>query len=83
MRLTSVGAALQVSVHSWAGSGLIGGGKQRVHRWLITEIVDAMNEHFRNSSAPTNLTTCIFYMVLGILLVIVGIRMLLLFQNIM
>ncbi len=81
MRLTSIDADLQVSVQSWLGSGMIK-AKQREHRSLLTEIVAEMNRHFSVSSTPIKLTTCVFYVVMGGLMVIGGIGMLILFQNI-
>lgn len=81
MRLTSIDADLQVSVQSWLGSGMIK-IKQREHRSMFTEIVVEMNRYFSISSTPIKLTTCIFYVVMGGLMVIGGIGMLILFQNI-
>ena len=82
IRLTSVEADLQVSVQSWMGSGQIK-AKQRGHSSLLKKIADAMNEYFRVSSTDTNLTACIFFLVMGILMVIGGIAMSLLFQRIL
>ncbi len=67
IRLTSVEADLQVSIHSWIGTGMIK-IKQREHRTLLTQIVLEMNTHFRMSATPSNLTPCILYLVLGILM---------------
>ena len=82
MRLTSVEVDLQVSIQSWMGAGQIK-VKQRGQGSLLAEIATAMNEHFRTSAAATNLTACIFFVVMGVLMVIGGIGMPLLFQNIM
>ena len=81
IRLTSIEADLQVSIQSWIGSGIIK-IKQREHRSQLTEIVTAMNEHFRRSSVSINLTTCIFYLIMGVLTVAASIGMMFLFQNI-
>lgn len=81
MRLTSIDADLQVSVQSWLGSGMIK-VKQRKHRSLLSEIVAEMNRYFSGASTPIKLTTCIFYVVMGVLMVIGGIGMVFLFQNI-
>ncbi|RKU17709.1 hypothetical protein C6503_10530 [Candidatus Poribacteria bacterium] len=81
IRLTSIEADLQVSVQSWVGSGIIK-IKQRKHRPQLTEIVTAMNEHFRTSSVSTNLITCIIYLVMGILMAALGIGAVVFFQNI-
>lgn len=82
MRLTSIDAELQVSIQSWLGSGMIK-IKQREHRSLLTEIVAEMNKHFSVSSAPIKLTTCIFYVVMGGLMVIGGIGMVFVFPKIL
>ncbi len=81
IRITSVDADLQVSIQSWLGAGMIK-IKQRGHLSLLTEIVTAMNEYFRVSTTPAKLLTCIFYMIMGVVMVIAGIGMSILFQNI-
>lgn len=81
IRLTSIEADLQVSVQSWIGSGVIK-IKQRDHRSQLTEIAAAMNEHFRSSSVSMNLITCIFYLIMGVLMVATSIGTAFLFQNI-
>ena len=75
IRLTSIEADLQISIQAWMGTGLIK-MKQRVHRAVLREIVNAMNEHFRISSAPTNMIACVFSAVIGGFMVIFTISML-------
>ena len=75
IRLTSIEADLQVSVHAWVGTGIIK-VKQRTHRSVLREIVNAMNEHFRISSLPTNMITCVFLLVMGGFMVIFAVGML-------
>ena len=75
IRLTSVEADLQVSVQAWMGTGLIK-VKQRAHRSVLREIVNAMNEYFRISSAPTNMIACVFSVVIGGFMVIFTVSML-------
>ena len=65
MRLTSVDAELQISVQSWMGTGTIK-VKQRAHRSVLKEVVNVMNEYFRTSSVSTNLISCVFLVVVGI-----------------
>ena len=74
IRLTSVNADLQVAIQSWMGTGVIK-VKQRAHRSVLREIVNAMNEYFRTSSVSTNMVTCIFWVVIGAALLISGIYM--------
>ena len=69
IRLPSIEADLQVSVQGWMGTGLIK-LKQRSHRSVLREIVNAMNEHFRISFVPTNMITCVFLLVMGVFMVI-------------
>ncbi len=64
IRLTSIEADLQVSVQGWMGTGQIK-VKQRTHSSVLREIVKAMNDHFRVSSVPTNMITCIFLLIMG------------------
>ena len=80
IRLTSVEADLQVSVQSWMGTGQIK-IKQRTHRSLLREVVNAMNEYFRMSSVPTDMISCVFFVVMGGFMVIFAIGMLF-FRNI-
>lgn len=68
IRLTSIEADLQVSVHSWMGTGIIR-VKQRAHQSVLREVVNAMNEYFRISSVPRNMISCVFYLVMGAIIV--------------
>jgi hypothetical protein len=81
IRLSSVEVDLQVSVQSWMGAGQIK-TKQRQHHSQLAEIVAAMNEHFQISSSPVNLVSCVFFVVMGVIMVISGVGMVFLFQNI-
>ena len=81
IRLTSIEIDLQVSIQSWMGAGLIK-VKQRGHGSLLTNIADTMNEHFRSSSTDTNLVSCIFFLIMGVLMVIGGIATFFFFQRI-
>ena len=75
IRLTSIEADLQVSVQAWRGTGLIK-VKQRAHRSVLREIVNAMNEYFRMSSVPTNMIPCVFSVIIGVFMVISTVSML-------
>ena len=79
MRLTSIDADLQFAIQSWLGSGVIK-IKQRKHRSVLSEIAAEMNRHFRLSSGPIKLVTFIFYVIMGVLMIIGGIGMLYLFN---
>ena len=80
IRLTSIEADLQVSVQAWVGTGLIK-VKQRAHRAVLKEIVNAMNTHFRMSSAPTNLIACVFFLVMGVFAIALIVSMLFIRRN--
>ena len=75
IQLTSVGADLQVSVQGWMGTGLIK-VKQRAHRSVLKKIVNAMNEHFRLSLVSTNMITCVFFLVMGVFVIIFAVGIL-------
>ena len=75
IRLTSIEVDLQVSVQAWMETGLIK-VKQRAHRSVLREIVNAMNEYFRISSVPTNMIACVFSVVIGGFMVIFVVSML-------
>ena len=72
IRLTSIEATLRVSVHSLMGTGIIR-VKQRAHQSVLREIVNAMNEYFRISSVPRNMISCVFYLVMGGIIVFLAI----------
>ncbi len=79
IRLTSIDADLQVAIQSWLGSGMIK-IKQREHRSVLSKIAVEMNNHFSLSSGPIKLITFIFYLIMGVFMVIGGIGMLYLFH---
>ena len=71
IRLTSVNADLQVAVQSWMGTGTIK-VKQREHRAVLREVVTAMNDYFRTSHVSTNLISCVFLVVAGVVMAILA-----------
>ena len=79
IRLTSVEADLQVSTQS--GMGVQIKVKQRQHHSQLAEIVAAMNEHFQISSSPVNLISCVFFVVMGVIMVIGGVGIMIFFQT--
>ncbi|RKU27296.1 hypothetical protein C6497_11125 [Candidatus Poribacteria bacterium] len=81
IRLTSVDADLQVSVHSLMGSGMIK-IKQREHKTLLTQIVSEMNTYFRISSTPSNLTPYIIFLMMDILMIGCGVGLVFLMFNV-
>ena len=70
MRLPTIGADLQVAVQSWMGTGQIK-MKQRQFRRVLVDTVNNMNEYYQNSAVPkVNLTCCIFYVVMGVFMIV-------------
>ena len=74
IRLTSVDADLQISVQSWMGTGTIK-VKQRAHRSTLKEVVNAMNDYFRTSPVSTNFISCVFLVVLGVVMAILALEL--------
>ena len=69
IRLTSLGVDLQVAIQSWMGSAQIKVRKGR-HGPLLNEIVQAMHKHFRTSAVETNMISCVLYVILGIMMLV-------------
>jgi hypothetical protein len=67
VRSPSIQAQIQVAVQAWIGSGQLK-ARQAQSRAVLTDIVSAMNEHFRTTKVKANLVTPIFYVVLAVLL---------------
>jgi tetratricopeptide (TPR) repeat protein len=69
IKLTSLQAELQVSIQGWTGTGQI-----RVRPFnqskLLTEIVDDINIYFQENDTKTNLTACIFYIVMAVFMLV-------------
>ena len=71
IRLTSVGADLQVGIQSWIGTGQIK-VKQGRHGPLLKKIVQVMKEHFRTAAVETNMIFCAFFLISGIFVVLMA-----------
>ena len=80
IRLTTIDADLQVAIQSWMGTGIIK-VKQPGYNSVLKEVVNAMNEYFRNSSVPTKMISCVFYLVTGGIMVAYAICMFFLGRN--
>jgi uncharacterized protein len=76
LRLPAMGADLQVAVQSWMGTAQIKMRQRKFHA-VLHDIVRAMNDYYRNAEIPKiNLTSCIFYVIVGVfLLVFAGVFM--------
>jgi hypothetical protein len=69
LHLPSIGADLQVAVQSWIGTGQLK-MKQRKFNGLLGDIVKGMNEYYQSSTVSVNLTTCIFYVLMGVFMAV-------------
>ncbi len=73
IRLTSVNADLQVAVQSWMGTGTIK-VKQRAQSSVLKQIVPVMNEYYRTSAVSTNFVSCVFLVVVGVVMAIFALK---------
>jgi uncharacterized protein len=70
LRLPTIGADLQVAVQSWMGTAQIK-IKQRQFRRVLVDIINNMNAYYKDSSiSEINLTSCIFYVVMGVFFIV-------------
>ena len=70
VRLPTIGADLQVAIQSWIGTGQLK-MKQREFAGALSDIVRGMNEYYQGGAAPKmNLTCCIFYALMGVLMAV-------------
>lgn len=69
LHLPAVGADLQVAVYSWIGAGQLK-VKQWQHNSLLNDIVKGMNEYYQTAAVPVKLTCCIFYVLMGVFMVV-------------
>ena len=69
IKLTSVKAELQVSIQGWMGTGQI-----RIKPFnqskLLAEVVKDINTYFQENDTKTNLTACIFYIVMAVFMLV-------------
>jgi hypothetical protein len=72
IRLTTVGADLQVAVQSWMGSGQIR-IKPSQHAPTLKRIADQMSEYFATTPVQTNMVTSAFYAIMGVLLLVMAV----------
>jgi hypothetical protein len=69
IRLPSAGVDLQVAVQSWIGIAQVK-AKQRQDGGVLADVAAGMNEYFQAASVPTNLTGCVFYVVMGLFMLV-------------
>jgi len=71
IKLPSVSAELQVSVQSWIGTGQIR-LKGNTDKELLTNIARGMNRYFQETDTKTNMTICIFYLLMALFMLVFG-----------
>ncbi len=68
IKLTTIGVDLQVAVQSWIGTGQIK-AKGRQTGGVLRDVVSGMNDYYQSGAvSKVNLTGCIFYTVMGVLM---------------
>jgi hypothetical protein len=72
LRLPSIGADLQVGVHSSMGLGHLT-IKQPRHSPILKNIADAMNEYFKTSAGKLNMAGSIYFIIIGALVIIAAV----------
>jgi len=68
LKLTTVGADLEAAVQSSMGAGGLR-IVQSQHRSTLKSIANAMNEYFRTVPCKVNITTSIYYCIMGVLMI--------------
>jgi hypothetical protein len=66
LRLTSLDADLEASVASWMGVANLR-IKQREHQEIIERVAEGLNRYFAGSHVSVNMVTCVYYIILGAL----------------
>ncbi|HVF12398.1 MAG TPA: hypothetical protein VNA87_04860 [Actinomycetota bacterium] len=74
VRIPSIPAEIQVAVQAWIGSGQLKARKAH-SRAVLKEIASGMNQHFRQTKVRANLVTPIFYVALGLMLVVMNVAL--------
>lgn len=69
IKLTDINADLQVSVQSWVGTGQLKLKKSK-DKYLLAKLVSSINEYFISNSVKPNNTTSIFYIVMGLFMLV-------------
>ena len=69
IKLTDINADLQVSVQSWVGTGQLRLKKSK-DKYLLAKLVSSINEYFISNSVKPNNTTSIFYIVMGLFMLV-------------
>jgi antitoxin component YwqK of YwqJK toxin-antitoxin module len=66
IKLTKDSSEIQVSVQSWMGTGQIKMKKSK-DKQILKDIANGINTYFKKTKTEINMTTCIHYLIIGIL----------------
>lgn len=69
VKLTSINASLQIAIQSWVGAGQIK-LKETKNINVLPEIVGGINEYYSDNSIKPNNVTSIFYIFMGVFMLI-------------
>lgn len=69
IKLTDINADLQVSVQSWVGTGQLKLKKSN-DKYLLAKLVSSINEYYISNAIKPNNTTSIFYIVMGLFMLV-------------
>lgn len=69
IKLTDLDAQLQVSIQSWVGTGQIK-LKKSTDKELLNKLVLGINEYYQSTPIVANKTTSIFYIVMGLFMLV-------------
>jgi hypothetical protein len=67
LHLTSLDADLEANVASWMGVANLR-IKQREHQETLERVAEGLNRYFAGSHVSVNMVTCVYYIILGVLI---------------
>ena len=71
LRLTSLNADLEANVNSWMGAASFR-IKQREHQKTLEQIAEGLRIYFAGSHVSINMVTCVFYIILAVIVLVSG-----------
>jgi len=69
IKLIEIDAQIQVAIQSWVGTGQLK-LKESNDKRLLTKLVGGVNDYYESNSVKVNNTTSIFYIVMGVFMLI-------------
>ena len=71
VKLTSIDAILQVAIQSWVGAGQIK-LKRSKDKNVLPQIISGLNDYYSENNIKPNIITPIFYIILGVFMLILA-----------